>query len=112
MTHLQRLRTPSLDLDLRGLEVLQDAMMHRVQVRCRLLHALSTVVRLTGDTRAIAPATGVQGPIHALLLDLRRWPSVALCEPEGPPPPFETPTTSRAWLSGDRPGCTRAIPGP
>ncbi len=54
MTHLQRLRTPSLDLDLRGLEVRQDAMMHRVQVRCRLLHALSTVVRLTGNTRALS----------------------------------------------------------
>ncbi len=54
MPHLQRLRTPSLDLDLRGLEVLQDAMMHRVQVRCRLLHALSTVVRLTGNTRALS----------------------------------------------------------
>src|SRR5882724_10158953 len=44
MTHLQRLRTPSLDLDLLGMEVLQDAMIHRVQVRCRLFHALSTVV--------------------------------------------------------------------
>ena len=39
MTHLQRLRTPSLDLDLRGLEVLQDAMMHRVHVRCQFFHA-------------------------------------------------------------------------
>jgi len=54
MTPLQRLRTPSLDLDLLGMEVLHDAMMHRVQVRCRLFQALSTVVELTCNTRTLS----------------------------------------------------------
>jgi hypothetical protein len=36
------------------MEVLQDAMMHRVQVRCQFFHALSTVVGLTCNTRTLS----------------------------------------------------------
>jgi len=72
MTHLQRLRTPSLDLDLLGMEVLQDAMIHRVQVRCRLFHALSTVVgpcpgRLI-DVAGLSRNASLHTPYHTWLL--------------------------------------------
>jgi hypothetical protein len=33
-THLQRVRTPYLHRDLRRMQVLQHAVIHRVQVRC------------------------------------------------------------------------------
>src|SRR6266852_8832272 len=53
-TYLQLIRTPYLHLDLLGMEVLQHAMMHRLQVRCLFFHSLITVVGLTRNTRAVS----------------------------------------------------------
>src|SRR5881275_715808 len=53
-TYLQLIRTPYLHLDLLGLEVLQRAMIHRVQVRCLFFNSLITVVGLTCNTRAVS----------------------------------------------------------
>jgi len=112
MTHLQRLRTPSLDLDLLGMEVRQDAMMHRVQVRCQFFHALSTVVGLTCNTRArltlafralstLCCLTSADGP--ASLYTSKKVP---------PRPSRHARHRERGLLSGDRPCYTIAIPGP
>src|SRR5215475_9977955 len=53
-THLQFIRTPYLHLDLLGLEVLQRAMIHRLQVRRLFFNSLITVVGLTCSTRAVS----------------------------------------------------------
>ena len=54
MTHLECIRTPYLSLALLGMEVLQDALIHRLRVRCLFFNALITVVGLTCNTRAVS----------------------------------------------------------
>ena len=51
---LQFVRTPYLDLDVRGMEVLQYALIHRLQDRCLFFNSLITVVGLTCNTRAVS----------------------------------------------------------
>ena len=54
MMHLQRICTPYLHLDVFGMEVLQHAMIHRLQVRRLFCNSLMTVVGLTCNTRAVS----------------------------------------------------------
>jgi hypothetical protein len=53
-TPLQLLRTPYLYFDLLRMEVLQHALIHRVQVRRLFVNSLITVVGLTCHTRAVS----------------------------------------------------------
>jgi hypothetical protein len=52
--HLKRLHTPYLHFDLLGLEVLQHALLYRLQGRGLFFNALITVVALTCNTRAVS----------------------------------------------------------
>src|SRR5712691_2677808 len=54
-THLQRIRTPSLHLDLLRMAVLQHARLHRLQGRRLFFPALIPVLGLTCHTRAVSP---------------------------------------------------------
>src|SRR5712691_7627059 len=53
-THLQRIRTPYLHLDLLGMQVLQYGLIHLLEVRFFFFNSLMTVVGLTCNTRAVS----------------------------------------------------------
>ena len=52
--HLQRIRTPDLHFNRLRMQVLQHAMIYRLQVRCLFFNSLITVVGLTCQTRAVS----------------------------------------------------------
>ena len=95
-THLQRLRTPYLHLDVLGMEVLQHAMC----TACGSGALFSCVDHCGGadrqHARGLAHATRVEGPIDDLLLDGRRGTGLGIRQQKKASMPFKARTAPRA----------------